>query len=229
MFPSWKITAWGVFGFFGYHFCLFYSFRYAPAVEVNLINYLWPVILVLITPFAFPQRHLKNYHYVGAFFAFCGFLLMVGKGTDEIANNSFKGHLLAFTAALIWPIYSIGKLKMPTAPIWSIGGFCFITGLLCLGVHLYLGPKVSLTEEEIIILICMGLGPFGIAFYTWDLALKLGDVRVVGALSYLTPVLSTFGLVIFADQVIDQVTFWALVLIILGAGSSVLDFFKITR
>jgi drug/metabolite transporter (DMT)-like permease len=34
----------GVYGLFGFHFCLFMALRYAPPVEANLINYLWPLL-----------------------------------------------------------------------------------------------------------------------------------------------------------------------------------------
>jgi drug/metabolite transporter (DMT)-like permease len=37
----------------------------------------------------------------------------------------------------------------------------------------------------------MGLGPLGGAFFLWDKALKTGDARHIGILSYLTPLLST--------------------------------------
>ena len=37
----------------------------------------------------------------------------------------------------------------------------------------------------------MGLGPLGAAFFLWDKALKLGDARQIGILSYLTPLAST--------------------------------------
>lgn len=31
----------GIYGLFGFHFLLFMALRHAPAVEANLINYLW--------------------------------------------------------------------------------------------------------------------------------------------------------------------------------------------
>jgi drug/metabolite transporter (DMT)-like permease len=35
------------------------------------------------------------------------------------------------------------------------------------------------------------LGPLGAAFFLWDAALKRGDARHIGLLSFLTPLLST--------------------------------------
>src|SRR5512141_772097 len=40
----------GVYGLFAYHFCLFVALRLAPPVEANLVNYLWPLLIVVLSP-----------------------------------------------------------------------------------------------------------------------------------------------------------------------------------
>jgi drug/metabolite transporter (DMT)-like permease len=49
---DWRVPlptlAVGVGGIFGYHFLYFSAFRHAPAVETNMINYLWPLLIVLL-------------------------------------------------------------------------------------------------------------------------------------------------------------------------------------
>ncbi len=42
----------------------------------------------------------------------------------------------------------------------------------------------------------MDLGPVGLAFQAWDHGTKHGDLRLLGVLAYLTPVLSTLWLVL---------------------------------
>ena len=41
----------------------------------------------------------------------------------------------------------------------------------------------------------LGFGPVGAAFYAWDVGMKRGDIRVLGAASYATPLLSTAFLI----------------------------------
>lgn len=224
LFVDWKVSCWGVFGYFSYHFFLFYSFRFAPAIEANLINYLWPMILVLLTPVFFREMKLKLYHYAGAGLAAVGCALLVsGKGAD-LKVEYIQGYSLAFMAALMWPIYSIVKKKMKPTSLYSVGGFCLGAGIFCLITHALIEPHVVLQMRDAGILILMGVGPFGIAFYAWDKALSKGDTRVIGALSYLTPVLSTIGLVLFAGQSLNFASSVAMVLIIGGASSGLLDF-----
>lgn len=114
---------------------------------------------------------------------------------------------------------------MGETSVWAIGSFCFVSGILCLVTHMVLEPGVVLQLKDMGMLLMMGLGPFGIAFYCWDLALSKGDSRVIGALAYLTPVLSTLGLVLFAGQVLTGSTILGMILIITGASSGLLDFF----
>lgn len=229
MFSSSRVLIWGVVGYFGYHFFLFYSFRFAPAIEANLINYLWPVIMVLLTPVFFPTERLKYYHIVGGALSVVGCVFLVmGKG-GSLKTEFLPGYILAFLAALTWPIYSIGKKKMPSTSVWAIGGFCFFSSILSFLTHFLIEPRVVLQWPDAWKLIVMGIGPFGLAFYTWDMALKLGDSRVIGALAYLTPVLSTLGLILFAGQEVMPSTIVAMILIIGGASAGLLDFLPSKR
>lgn len=224
LFPDLKTSAWGICGYFGYHFFLFYSFRYAPAIEANLINYLWPMILVLLTPIFFQGQKLKWYHFFGAGLAAIGCAVLVwGKGVDLKFEN-FTGYLLALGAAVSWPVYSLVKKKMGHSSVWAVGGFCFGAGVLCLITHTIIEPRVVLQWHDVWIIISMGIGPFGIAFYAWDRALATGDSRIIGALSYLTPVLSTLCLVLFTEQTLKFSSGIAMILIIGGASSGLLDF-----
>jgi drug/metabolite transporter (DMT)-like permease len=61
-------------------------------------------------------------------------------------------------------------------------------------LHLALfGPAAvqALSRVNALLIVVMGLGPMGVAVLTWDIALKHGDPRDVGALAYLTPMLTT--------------------------------------
>lgn len=223
MFPSFKMTTLGISGMFGYHFLLFTSFRYAPAIEANLLNYLWPVFMVILTPLFFREEKLKFYHLAGVVLAVSGSVILVLGSGGSLKSEFIPGYLMALGAAILWPVYSIGKKKFMPTSIWSIGGFCLGTGILCLLAHIFLGPRVVLQGHDIWKLLLLGLGPCGLAFYTWDRALRFGDPRTIGALSYLTPVISTLGLIFFGGQILEKHTLMAMLLIISGASSGILD------
>lgn len=66
-----------------------------------------------------------------------------------------------------------------------------VSGLLSLLCHALLEPATTLSGRDWLLLVLMGLGPLGAAFFLWDAALKRGDARSIGLLSFITPLLST--------------------------------------
>ena len=218
----------GVFTLFGYHFLLFIGFRLAPAVEVNLINYLWPLLIVVLAPMYLPGLKLRGIHIGAAVMGFTGAALAIwGAGADtktlpgNASSVSGLGYLLALGSAFIWANYSLQTKRLELSgkgfPTAAIGLFGLLSGLLSLACHWLLEAPVSLSAHDWLLLLLLGLGPLGAAFFLWDKALKLGDVRQVGVLSYLTPLLSTLLLM----QVTGRALSWSIALaaaLIIGAA-----------
>jgi drug/metabolite transporter (DMT)-like permease len=67
------------------------------------------------------------------------------------------------------------------------------------------------------LLVLLGVGPLGGAFYLWDAALKIGDPRRIGLLAFLTPLLSTVLLVVVSGQALNWQLLVATALIVGGA------------
>ena len=59
---QWRVVpstlALGVYGLFGFHFLLFIALRNAPPIEANLVNYLWPLFMVVLAPVLLPGMSL---------------------------------------------------------------------------------------------------------------------------------------------------------------------------
>jgi drug/metabolite transporter (DMT)-like permease len=72
-----QTLALGIYGLFGYHFLLFLAFRTAPAVQANLINYLWPLLIVVMAPVFNKTIHLKLRQVLAAGAGFAGAALVL--------------------------------------------------------------------------------------------------------------------------------------------------------
>ena len=57
-----------------------------------------------------------------------------------------------------------------------------------------------MSPRDWLLLAVMGLGPLGAAFFLWDAALKAGDARRIGILSYITPLASTVLLLLVTGR-----------------------------
>jgi drug/metabolite transporter (DMT)-like permease len=194
---QWKVPgptlALGVYGLFGFHFLLFIALRYAPPVQANLVNYLWPLGIVLMAPLFLTGMRLRALHIAAAFLGFAGAALAIVGGQDLQGGFSW-GYVAALASAFIWASYSLLTRRVPAFPSAAIGLFGLVSGLLSLLCHALLEGPVNLTTHDWLLLVAMGLGPLGGAFYLWDSALKCGDARQIGVLSFLTPLLSTLAL-----------------------------------
>jgi drug/metabolite transporter (DMT)-like permease len=57
----------------------------------------------------------------------------------------------------------------------------------------------------------------GSAFFFWDMAMKEGDPRVIGSITYLTPLLSTLWLMIAGGKELTWTSGLAMLLLMVGA------------
>jgi drug/metabolite transporter (DMT)-like permease len=203
LYRQWKVPAktlaLGIYGLFGFHFLLFIALRLAPPVAANLVNYLWPLFIVVLAPLFLPGLQLKPAHVLAAVAGFAGAAIAILGGGGAQGTWSW-GYLPALASAFIWASYSLGTRRVAAFPTAAIGLFGLVSGLLSLACHALLEPAVELSARDWLLVTVMGLGPLGAAFFLWDKALKSGDARHIGILSYLTPLASTALLVLVTGR-----------------------------
>ena len=191
--------AWivGVGGLFGYHALYFLALRFAPPAEAGLLNYLWPLLIVLFSSLL-PGERLAPHHIIGALLGLAGtVLLFAGNQRSGFAPGQVPGLIAAFVAAFVWAAYSVMSRKLKAVPTDAVAGFCAATALLAALVHGLVEDTVwPETMAQWLAIAALGVGPVGAAFYAWDIGMKRGDIRVLGAASYATPLLSTAFLIL---------------------------------
>ena len=81
----------GIGGLFGYHALYFLALRLAPPAEAGLVNYLWPLLIVLFSSLL-PGERLAPHHIIGAVLGFAGtVLLFAGNGGSQFNRNLYSG------------------------------------------------------------------------------------------------------------------------------------------
>lgn len=215
----------GVGGLFGFHFLFFVAVKFAPPVEASLINYTWPLLIVLFSALL-PGERLRWWHVAGAGMGLAGAaLLIAGDGGVSLSGDHALGYMAAIGSALIWSGYSVLSRRVGDVPTDAVGGFCGATAFLALLCHLALETTVWPDATGWVAVLGLGLGPVGLAFFTWDHGVKRGDIRALGAFAYSAPLLSTLLLIAFGQGAFTPAVGVACILIVGGAILAARDMF----
>ena len=214
----WPVWLLGVGGLFGYHAAYFIALRNAPVVEAGLLNYFWPLLIVVFSAFL-PGERLKWQHIAGCLLALIGAVLVVTRGQGFSFDPAYTfGYAAALFAAVTWSSYSVLSRRFPHVPSDAITGFCLVTAALAAAVHFAIEPTVWPADLwQWAAIVGLGLGPVGLAFYVWDIGVKHGDIQVLGAASYSAPLLSTAILVASGYAAYSHTLLIACLLITAGA------------
>lgn len=224
-----KVWIIGVVGLFGYHFFYFLAIKNAPAVEANLLNYLWPLLIVLFSAFL-PNEKLKWFHIIGALFGLVGAFLLVSKnGSFSFEIQYMWGYIFALIAALTWSSYSVISRTLAHVPTYAVTGFCIVTVILSSICHFIFEITVIPNQSEFFGALMLGLGPVGGAFYLWDYGVKNADIKLLGSISYFTPLLSTFILVLLGYATFTLSITLACAFIIIGSFISSAEYLKVMK
>jgi drug/metabolite transporter (DMT)-like permease len=169
----------------------------SQVLEVGLMNYLWPMLTVLLSV---PVLKLKASPALvpGALVATSGVFLATTQN-QPLSWTSFQANLtqnslpyvLGATAALSWALYStLSRRWASSAAGGAVGLFMLATGLL-LGFAKLLAPETAQwTPRALAELLYMVVGS-NLAYVFWERAMRKGDIVLVASGSYLTPLFST--------------------------------------
>lgn len=215
--------AWahGVGGLFGFHAFYFAALALAPPVEANLLNYTWPLLIVLLSAPVLGLP-LGPRRLAGVALGAAGAGLLIAGGGTQFQASAAAGFACAIASAVIWAVYSVlaGTRRFASVPTGAVAGFCLASAVLSLAGHALFEPAAApLTTRQWVAVALLGLGPMGAAFFLWDAGMKRGDPRLLGTLGYATPVASTLLLAGFG---LGALTWQALAAAALVVGGGLL-------
>ena len=208
-----------VLGFYGIslYLVLFISgLKLAPIAEANLCNYIWPAVVVIFAAFL-DRQSLRWYQVCGIGLSFLGLFVLMGvRFGDGFAFHCRLGHVLALAGGIVWGSYSALARKFPHVDS-NVTGVYFGLGLIVL-LPLSMATERWPTFTWVNlwpVLACGVCSHFG--YYSWDIGMKKGDMLLLGVASYLTPVLSTLGLLLFGRASSTGSLWLAILLVLAGA------------
>ncbi len=205
----------GFLGSFLYYVFLYGAFSIASAQEVFIINYLWPILIVLLALFIFKEP-LTLMKAISILISFLGVVIIATKGSlFSLDFSNIKGDVLAFLAALSFALFSV--LGRNAKYDESIAVFIYFASSSVLSLFFIGYMNVNVINFNILFwLFVNGILANGISYVFWFFALKNGNIHIVSNSVYLTPFVSLLFIYILLKEDIHTYSFLALIFIISG-------------
>lgn len=180
---------------FGYHYLYFLAFHYAPAVEVSLLNYLWPAFVIIIGNMFFSLQSGWQ-GLLAAGIGFAGIAVLFGSNMESLTQeDNLFGLGLALSGAIVWATYSNLRRSSSGEVLANVTIICAIAALLSTGFSWVSESHQLPSGSQLLTLFLLTIGPAGGAFFLWDYALKNGNAALLAVLGYAAPLISTALLV----------------------------------
>nr|WP_223992221.1 aromatic amino acid DMT transporter YddG [Cupriavidus pampae] len=195
--PSYRL--WGSVLFVSYELCLSLSIGYAntgrQAIEVGMVNYLWPSFTMLAAILFNRQR--ANWLIVPGFLvAILGIASVLGgeQGLDVISmaanvRDNPLSYGLAFAGAIIWAAYCTVTARIAQGKN-GVTLFFILTALTLWAKFVFTGGEAMTFSLGGLIYLALAACAMGFGYAAWNVGILHGNVTVLAGASYFIPVLS---------------------------------------
>ncbi|MCU5775313.1 aromatic amino acid DMT transporter YddG [Erwiniaceae bacterium BAC15a-03b] len=199
-----------------YELCLSLSLGYADnntqAIEVGMVNYLWPGMTILLSVLVNRQR-ASIIIIPGILLAIAGICRVLGGSHgfsfNEIASNITSNPLsygLAFTGAVIWAVYCIVTKRIARGSN-GITLFFMLTAAT-LWIKFLSAPQPAFAVSlPVIVNLILAAAAMGFGYAAWNTGILHGNVTVLATASYFIPVISALLAAFILGSVLT-LSFW---------------------
>jgi drug/metabolite transporter (DMT)-like permease len=189
---AWPIVAVGLIGGAGFYFA---ALAYAPAAQVVVITYSWPLLFAIASD-VYNGRRPPPLTLAGLLLGLAGVYVMQGSAQGP-ASAAWLGYASGLASGLCWVIYSLflQAYSRPVAPAYP--AFFLASAVLALGLQALAGGLVwpdSISAWAASI--ALGIGPYGFGFMAWGYVVRRGNPRIIPMLPYGVPVVAAILLVL---------------------------------
>ncbi len=202
---------------FLYYVVLFEAYDLLKAQEAGTLNYIWPLVLVLLSIPLLKQK-IGWISIIAILISFSGIIVISTEG--RILEMDFSNPLgvgLAVGSAIFWSLFWIYNMKDKRDEVLKIFlNLCF--GFIYILIIILLFSKITFPPiEGILGSLYIGAFEMGITYVVWLKALKLSSTTAkVSNLVYLSPFIALVFIRYAVGEIILVSTIVGLVLIISG-------------
>jgi drug/metabolite transporter (DMT)-like permease len=212
-----KMFGMGFLGIFLYYVFFYQSFVLAPPGQVNVVNYLWPVFIIILSIPILKERY--NFQTILAILvSFVGALVVFTRGDITSFSNEYTGgYLLAAIGALCYGLFSVLGKKLEYDKFSSMFVYYIAAVILIIPISIMVsGFALPTSIPTIIAILALGGVINPIAFVFWFKALKLGNTHNMANMIYAVPFLAMIWTYFLNKEPFSLAAIIGLVLIVGG-------------
>ncbi len=213
---SFEATGLGFLGTYLYYILLYYGYSHAKPLEVLIIQYSWPIFIVILSMIILNER-LTALRGVSALFGFMAVLLVITRGNlHSIRFSNLSVDLIVLFAAFVFALFSVlsKDIKIQPLPLLTVYfGTALIFSLA--GMFIFSSFRVPHGKSILPVLI-NGILVNGYSYLFWILALRKAEASYVALFVYLTPIISTMYVVLIFGARLSPIFGLSLALIVIA-------------
>lgn len=211
-----QLAGLGLLGMFAVCVCLYYGLAHLKAQQAYIINYLWPILIVVFSWLILGQKMTAR-KTAALLLSFFGVVIVATEGSfSGLAQVDLGGVLACVAAACSYALFAVLNIRVTCDKFVAMLVYYVSTtaaSLLCL---LAQGPVPALTLTQWSGILWLGVLTNGLAYTSWALAMDLGDTAKLSNLAYLTPFLSLVYIFFLLHEPITMSSYLGLLFILSG-------------
>jgi drug/metabolite transporter (DMT)-like permease len=213
----------GLAGIFPYTLLYYLAFSLAPeaAGSVNIVNYLWPIWIVILSLPLLGER-LTPIKLLGVTVSFAGvFVLVTGGRMRGLATGPWAAYAAAGIGAFFWGLFSVLSKRHRHEPLtamllYNVSALVGFTAVALIGAMLGAGRLALPSARAWLLLALLGGGVNALGYLFWTLALRHGETGLISSLVYLVPFVALAYLRLFRGRPVKLIQVAALILVLAG-------------
>ena len=206
----------GLLGTYIYYLFLYLGYAQAKGLEVLVIQYTWPIIIVVLSLFILKEK-LTFRKLSALLLGFIGVVTVLTKGEfNQIDISNPSVIMLVAAGAFCFALFSVLSKKVTKSPIVVVSLYFFAALLASLSSMLYFSGFAIPSVEEIFPILLNGVLVNGYSYIFWKKALHSTEASYLAPFTYIAPVLSAIYLVVIFDEPFLMVYALGLAFIVVG-------------
>ncbi len=216
-FKDWSyLSVLGLLGTYIYYLFLYLGYSKATGMEVLVIQYTWPILIVIFSIFILKER-LSLIKITAVTLGFLGVIVVLTKGNFNNINIS-NGPVIALVGAgaACFALFSVLSKNIKKEPLGVVTLY-FLTACLASFISMqYFSDFALPSPPEIMPIVVNGILVNGFSYLFWLLALRSTEASWLAPFIFITPVLSAIYLIVFFGEPFAAAYGIGLILVVAG-------------